>query len=508
MNAEHFGKIILVGAGPGDPGLLTLKGQKALASADLIVYDRLANSDLLIHAKKNAELLYVGKEPTASGDSQLSINQAMIQAAKSGKNVVRLKGGDPFVFGRGGEELQVIFESGINAEVIPGITSAIAAPAYTGIPVTHRGLATSFTVVSGSEEANKKESALDWEKLAGIPGTLVLLMGLRKIKQITEQLVTYGKPSNTPISVTQWGTLDKQMAIFGDLSNIAEKVKKSGISSPAVIVVGPVVEMAKKISWYKQGPLQGKNILVTRSRNQASLLSQSLNELGANALELATIEVEEISKNKQLESSLENIGSYSWIIFTSANTVDSVFNFVHKLEMDSRIFKGVNVAAIGPSTASRLRNYGINADFIPKIFTVDSMAQAFKKMNIKNLRILLPQSDIAPNALRNSLAESGAMVDSIVTYKTIIPKEERVSASTIITSGNLDMVTFTSSSTVTNLKAMLDGNLALIKGMKIASIGPVTSQTIRELGLEVTVEAKESTIPGLVSAILNNFSRK
>lgn len=508
MSSENFGKIILVGAGPGDPGLLTLKGQKALAGADLIIYDRLANSELLAHAKKNAQFLYVGKDPTDSGDSQTTINQAMIEAAKSGKNVVRLKGGDPFVFGRGGEELQAIFEAGLFAEVVPGITSAIAAPAYSGIPITQRGLATSFTVVSGSEDPNKKESALDWEKLASIPGTLVLLMGLRKIKQITEQLIRHGKSSSTPISVTQWGTLHKQRAVFGELSNISEKVKNSGISSPAVIVIGPVVEMAKQISWFKQGPLAGKNILVTRSRNQASLLSQSLNELGANAIELATIEIENVAKNKELENSLKNIEDYSWAIFTSANAVESVFNFMHKLGMDSRIFKGIGVAAIGPATSSSLLTYGINADFIPKTFTVDSMAQEFKKMSLENQRVFLPQSDLAPETLRNSLVTSGALVDAIVTYKTIIPKDEIISANSIITSGTLDMVTFTSSSTVSNLKAMLGGDMSLLKEIRIASIGPITSQTVRDLGFEVTAEAEESTIPGLVSAILNSFGQK
>ena len=496
------GKVTLVGAGPGDPGLLTIKGRDAIARADVIVYDRLSSPELLRHAKEGAETVYVGKEPETPGDYQHVINDTIVQAAQAGKEVVRLKGGDPFVFGRGGEEMDALHDAGIACEVVPGVTSAIAAPAYAGIPVTHRGLATSFTVVSGSEDPTKPESSLDWGALAKTPGTLVLLMGLRRLADIADTLMAHGRAAGTPVSVTQWGTLPRQRTVTGTLADIASVVSEAGIGSPAVTVIGPVAGLRERLRWFDNRPLAEKRVLVTRSRQQAGTLSTLLAEQGAEPIELPTVEIAPVEDPSELDSCVADMGSFAWVVFTSTNGVDAVFERLNAQGLDARALGAAKVAAVGPATASALATRGIHADFVPDTFTSEAIADGFQSHDVQGARMLLPHADIAPEGLAEGLRAQGADVREVVAYRTLVPEGAAEKARGLLASGTIDIATFTSSSTVRNLVALLDGDIAALNNVRIASIGPVTSSTARELGLSVSIEAAEHTVPGLVQALV------
>ncbi len=495
------GKVYLVGAGPGDPGLITVKGADALRAADIVVYDRLSSPQLLDLAPPAAERVFVGKEPDTPADFQEHINQTLAKAALAGKTVVRLKGGDPFVFGRGGEELAALRAAGVPTEVVPGVTSAVAVPAYAGVPVTQRGLAASFTVVTGSEDPTKPEPALDWAALAKTPGTLVVLMGWRSLPAIVESLLANGRSPSTPVAVTQWGTLPKQRTVSGTLADILAKGDEAGLGSPVVTVIGDVAGLREELRWFDTGPLFGLRVLVTRSRQQASVLTRLLAAEGAEPIELPTVEIAPLDDYGALDEALAHVGDYGWVVFTSANAVDAVFARLAHGGGDARALGGVRAAAIGPATAAALAERGIVADYVPDTFTSEAVAEGFRRFDMSRVRVLIPRADIAPDALPAGLRAQGAVVDDVAAYRTVKPPEAAKQARELLGSGSIDVATFTSSSTVRNLLELIDGEKALLDGVRIASIGPVTSATARELGLRVDVEAEEHTVPGLVRAL-------
>ena len=498
------GTVYLVGAGPGAPGLITAKGAELLRKADVVVYDRLVSSAVLALAA-NAELIYVGKEPDTPGEFQTFINEQLAANARDGKAVVRLKGGDPFVFGRGGEEAMALAEAGVRFEVVPGVTSAIAAPAYAGVPVTHRDVAAAFTVVTGSEDPAKPDPQVDWKALANVGGTLVVLMGWRSLPAIVQALLDEGRSPDTPAAVTQWGTLPNQRTVSGTLANIVEKGNEAGITSPVVTVIGETVALRPALRWFDRTALFGKRVLVTRSRTQAGTLSALLTAHGAEAVELPTIAVEPLADTSALDAALAELGSFDWVIFTSANGVDTVFGRLAASGKDARAFSHARVAAIGPATAEALVVRGITADLMPTAYTSRSVANSFAALDISGARILLPRADIAPPTLPDGLRQMGAAVTEISAYHTAIPADAAAVAKETLASGTIDAVTFTSSSTVRNLVSML-GGAALINECKVISIGPVTSRTASELGVRVDREAAEHTVRGVADAVLEVLS--
>ena len=500
------GKVYLIGAGPGDPGLITVKGLDRLRQAEVVVHDRLVDRRLLEQARQRAEVVYVGKGPGHRAMEQEGINALLVRRASQGKTVARLKGGDPFVFGRGGEEALALAEAGIPFEVVPGVTSAIAAPAYAGIPVTHRGLASCFTVVSGSEDPSKDETSVDWARLAKTGGTLVVLMGWRALEGIVEALAREGMAPDTPAALVQWGTEPYQRSVTGTLENILALGKEAGLGPPAAMVFGPVVELRRDIQWFEGQPLFGKRVMVTRSRSQASVLSHMLADAGALPVELPTIQTAPPEDYSTLDGAVHSLSSYDWVVLTSANGVDALFGRMAALGLDSRALGGVKVCAIGPATAQALARFGIRADLIPSQYVAESIVTEMAAMGMEGARVLLARADAGRAALPEGLSRLGAAVDDVAAYRTVMPEGSRQRAVDLLSEGTLDLVTFTSSSTVTNLLALLDGDTSLVRDVPAACIGPITAGTARERGLRVEVEAREYTVPGLVQAIVEHYS--
>ncbi|MDP2916912.1 MAG: uroporphyrinogen-III C-methyltransferase [Dehalococcoidia bacterium] len=502
------GKVYLVGAGPGDPGLITVKAAECLRRADVVVYDHLADEQLLELASPGAERIYAGKTATEHAREQDEINQLLVTRAKEGKTVVRLKGGDPFVLGRGGEEAEALAKNGIPFEIVPGISSAIAVPAYAGIPVTHRGVASSFAVITGHEDPGKESSSINWHKLATGVDTLVFLMGMQNLPKIRAQLVEHGRPADTPVAVIKEGTKPEQRTITGTLGNIVAKVKEAGLSAPAIIVVGEVVKLRDKIRWFDNRPLFGKRVLVTRARHQASVLSRLLAERGAEPIELPSIEIRPVDDTSELDRAVLNLGSYHWLLFTSVNGVDAFFNRLGKLGLDARAFCGINIGAIGSATAEALETRGIRADYVPEVFTSDGIIAGLKSYDVKGKRFLLPRADIADKELVQGLTGLGAEVREIASYRTVPAKDTASRVKELLQAGQIDVITFTSSSTVSRLMAALGKPKPDLGGTVITCIGPKTAQTAAGYGLKVDILAKEHTIPGLVTAIEEYFSKQ
>ena len=502
------GKIYLVGAGPGDPELLTLKGARCLQQADAVVYDRLVDRRILEHARQDAEIIDGGKDVNPRGVSQEEINALLVKLASQGKQVVRLKGGDPFVFGRGGEEAEALVEAGIPFEVVPGVTSAVAVPAYAGIPLTHRQVASSFTVVSGSEDPAKEESFVDWQALATGRGTLVVLMGWEALPRIVETLLAHGRPPDTPVALIRWGTEPHQQTVTGTLETILQQAREAEFAPPVVAVIGQVVSLRAALRWFDNQPLFGKRVLVTRSRAQASVLSQLLSREGAQPVELPTIEALPPESFTPLDDALQDLEGYNWVVFTSVNGVEFFFQRLHHLGKDARALASVQVAAIGSATSAALEAHGSRADLVPQVFTSAGVVEAFRGLDLEGQSVLLPRADIAVSALPQGLRERGAEVDDIPIYRTLTPEESLGSARALLTERQVDIATFTSSSTVRNLVSLLDDDLTLLEEACIACIGPVTAETAKELGLHVDVVAQEHTIPGLVEALKGYFTEK
>ena len=498
------GKVFLVGAGPGDPGLITVKGRACIQNADVLIYDYLAAPTLLRYAPEETEMIYVGKKGGDHTLSQDGINDLLVEKARAGFTVARLKGGDPFIFGRGGEEAEVLIEAGIPFEVVPGVTSAVAAAAYAGIPLTHRDFTSTVAFVTGHEDPTKSESSIDWASLAQGIGTLVFFMGVKNLPRIVEQLTIHGRSPDTPVALVRWGTTSRQATLTGTLSNIAGKVQAARFKAPAIIVVGEVVRLREKMKWFENRPLLGKRIVVTRAREQASDLVNRLTELGAECLECPTIQVMPPENWGPLDHAIDRLSEFDWIVFTSVNGVKFFFNRLFEKGRDLRALHRMGTAAIGPVTARRLLDFGLTSDIVPESYRAESVVDAFQAEAVSGKKILIPRAEEARPILPAELKKMGAMVEEVTAYRT---RQARDNAETLLSSleaGEIDMVTFTSSSTVKNFKALLPSNAdldAMMRGVDIASIGPITTDTALDLGFQVRVTAESFTIPGLIEAI-------
>ncbi|MFC1961655.1 uroporphyrinogen-III C-methyltransferase [Chloroflexota bacterium] len=502
------GKVFLMGAGPGDPGLITCKGLAYLEKADVVVYDYLADERLLENVPASAERIYVGKTASHHTMPQHEINDLLVAKAKESKTVVRLKGGDPFVLGRGGEEAEALVENNIPYEVVPGITSAVAVPAYAGIPVTHRGLASSFAVITGHEDPAKEDPSINWENLATGVDTLVFLMGMQNIDSICIKLTKHGRDSHTPVAVIKDGTKISQITVLGTLGDIAGKVREQQLGPPAIIVVGEVSGLAEKLRWIEKRPLFGKRVLVTRARQQASKLSRLLEERGAEPIELPAIEIESALDNTELQQAVRNLGHYQWIIFTSVNGFEVFFQVLRRNNLDARSLSGINIWVIGPATADCLRENGIIPDYVPKVYTTEGIIEELKQCDITGKRFLLPRADIVDDRLSNAIREFGGEPVEIIAYRTHPARESMEKARQQLLSGQIDVITFTSSSTVTNIIDVMKEDLPIAAWPKVASIGPKTTETAVKAGIEVDMTASEQTIPGLVTAIEDYFRKE
>src|SRR5437763_2251318 len=505
MNMSNGGKVYLVGAGPGDLGLVTLRAKECIENADVIVYDHLANPETLGWARDDAEIVYVGKTPGESQLSQQEINAVLINKAREGKQVVRLKGGDPFVFGRGAEEAQAIADAGIQFEIVPGITSAIAGPAYAGIPMTHRAHNSHVTFFTGHEDPAKAANAIDYAALAKLGGTQVMLMGVERLGAITSEMLKHGMQSDLPVALIRSATTGEQETLTGTLADIAKKAVASDFKAPAVAVFGEVVALRDGLSWYEKRPLVGKRIVVTRTRKQASVLSNELRALGAHVIELPTIRIEPPSDLRAFAELVQDAHVYDWIVFTSANGVEAFFDIFFKLYDDTREIGGARIAAIGPATAQRVKDFHMHVDLQPDEFVAEAVVREFKKVeSIENLRILLVRAEKARDTLPTELSAMGAIVDEALAYRTVPETRDTSGARRQLAENGADLITFTSSSTVENFLAL---GLPWPKGMRIASIGPITSRTVRDQGLIVDVEARRHDISGLVKAIRELFEK-
>jgi uroporphyrinogen III methyltransferase/synthase len=502
------GKVYLVGAGPGDPDLITVKGMECLKRADVIIYDHLASASLLKHARKDAQTIYVGKEQGSHTLPQDDMNKLLVEKAKTGSTVVRLKGGHPFIFGRGGEEAQALVAENIPFEIVPGITSAIAAPSYAGIPLTHRKYAASVGIVTGHEDPTKPCSTVDWGKLATGVGTLVILMGVKNLPNIAKAIIEAGRPPETPVALVRWGTTPKQKTVVGTLETIVEKAKQARLKPPVAIVVGNVVKLRDSLNWFEKKPLFGKTIAVTRTREQASELVNRLSALGAECLECPTIRIVPPRDWSPLDSAIDRLDKYDWLVLTSVNGVNSFFNRLFEKGKDVRALGKLRTVTIGPATASRLRDFGFHSDIVPETYRAESIIEAFEKEPMEGQKILLPRAKEARPILPIEVRKMGATVDEIAVYETKQATESVDLLLNRLKDRSVDLVTFTSSSTVKNFKAALPEEQfeSLVKRVKVASIGPITSDTARELGLHVDVEATEYTIPGLCDAILKYYT--
>lgn len=497
------GKVSLVGAGPGDPGLVTLRAKECIERADVIVYDHLANPEMLSWAREDAEIIYAGKEADEHSLSQQEINGLLVEKARAGKEVVRLKGGDPFVFGRGAEEAKAIADAGVQFEIVPGITSAIAGPAYAGIPVTHRAANSHVTFFTGHEDPAKTESAIDYAALAKLGGTQVMLMGVQRLGTITREMLKHGVREDLPVALVRWATTGRQETLTGNLQNIAQRAVASGFEAPAVAVFGEVVALRENLNWYENRPLSGKRIVVTRTRKQASVLSDKLRALGAQVIEFPTIRIEPPSDLRAFAELVQDAHMYDWIVFTSANGVDAFFEIFFKLYDDAREIGGARIAAIGPATAQRVKDFHLHVDLQPEEFVAEAVVKAFQKDgSVENLRILLVRAEKARDVLPRDLSGLGAIVDEAFAYRTVPETRDTTGARRRLANEGADLITFTSSSTVENFLAL---GLSWPKGMQVASIGPITSKTARDHGLTVDIEARRHDIEGLVQAICDFF---
>ena len=509
-NAKTNGKVFLVGAGPGDPGLITVKGRDLLSQAEVVVYDYLVSKRLLAVVPSGAELIYVGKQAGQHSLGQDKINQLLVDKALDGKRVVRLKGGDPYIFGRGGEEAQELVKAGIEFEVVPGITAAVAAAAYAGIPVTHRDLASDFALITGHEDAQRTgPSQIDWPSLGKWKGTLAFYMGVKNLRVNCDRLMENGMSADRSAALIEWGTTTKQRTVTGTVGTIADIADAEAVKPPAIALIGEVVRLREQLQWFENRPLFGKRIVVTRARAQASELAERLEQLGAEVLECPTIRVEQPNDMAGLEKAVAEVGQYDWLILTSVNGVDAFFDALLAAGFDARQLGGVKVCAIGPATAARLHGYGITADLLPERFVAESILEAFAGMgSVKGKRILLARADIARSDLPDGLRQLGAEVTEVTAYRTVADDSGKEEILKVLEADRVDWITFTSSSTVRNFLDMIDISKLSGKKFRVGSIGPVTSAIIKQLGLKLDVEAEEYTIGGLVEAIVTTGKGK
>jgi uroporphyrinogen III methyltransferase / synthase len=497
MSAARPGVVYLVGAGPGDPGLLTARAIELIADADSIFYDRLIPAEALADARADAELRYVGKQPGEASVPQDRIHEQLVERARRGLSVVRLKGGDPFVFGRGGEEAEALRAAGVPFEVVPGVTSGVAAAAYAGIPVTHRDDASAVAFVTGHEDPERDEAALDWNALARFPGTLVLYMGVRNLPLIAERLQTAGRDPDEPAAAVQRGTQPGQRAVVATLATLADAVAEHGLEPPSILVFGAVASRREDLAWLERRPLYGKRIVVTRARAQLSRLAGTLRSLGAEVIELPAIRIEPRLDTPEVRDAIAAISTYALVCLTSPNGARLLFEAMADHGLDARALANATVAAIGPGTAAALAERGVIADIVPERYVAESLARALEKVDVAGRPVLIARAAEARELLPRALADRGAEVDVVALYETVRedPEPEAIEAAQ-----SADYVTFTSSSTVRNLLAAVGDRFP--RAARVVSIGPVTTETVREAGLEVHVEAERHDPAGLVEALV------
>lgn len=499
------GIVYLVGAGPGDPGLLTLRGAELLRRADVVVYDALVNTDLLHLAPASAERIFGGKRAEdRSCNTQEEINALLLAKAREGKCVVRLKGGDPYIFGRGGEEAEALADARVPFEVVPGISSVIAAPAYAGIPVTHRSYGSCFTVITGHRDQAKEHTPIDWQAIAKTPGAKVILMGTKRLQEITEALVAGGMAADTPAAIVHRGATDRQRSVEGTLGTLATLAAKSGLTSPTVVVVGEIVKLRSKLNWFEKLPLFGQRVVVTRSRGQAGRLTQQLHERGAEVIELPVIQQTEPENKGPLADALLGLHEYDWLVFTSVNGVNSFFEFFFRAFQDLRDLGGVRIAAVGPATAARLKELHLQVDAQPAEALGKHIAKAMQAQgSVENLRVCLLRAERANRDVVQALEDLGAIVDDVACYRTMPETEDPHGSGARLIETGADWITFTSGSTVENFHARfgLPELLKRFPRMRTASIGPETSKALAALQLQPDIEAREHTMDGLVKAL-------
>ena len=496
------GKVYIIGAGPGDVGLITLKAVEALKLADVVVYDNLVNEELLNYAPAHARFIYAGKKGGDHTLSQDKINELLAKEAQDGNTVARLKGGDPFIFGRGGEEAEVLVGQGVPFEVIPGVTSAIAVPAYAGIPLTHRGLTSTVAFITGHEDPTKDKSDINWQALCGI-GTLVFLMGVKNLGQITEALILHGKIPETPVALIRRGTTPQQEVIVGTLVNIVDLAQANKFKPPAILVVGQVVDLRNTLRWFDSKPLFGMGVVITRPQRQVDDLARLLAAQGASPLAFPTISILPPSDWSDLDRAIGQLESYQWLIFTSTNGVHFFFERLREKGRDVRDLKGIKICCIGPATARQIENRGIRVDLVPDEFIAEGILKSFASINISGQRILIPRACRARDILPENLKKQGAAVDVATTYQTINSGRKKDELAKLIDAGEVDIITFTSSSTVTNFVEIMGADYALPPNIKIACIGPVTAATAKKAGFQIDISREEYTMEGLVQSLIN-----
>ncbi len=502
------GKVYLVGAGPGDPGLLTLKGQACLARADVVLYDYLANPALLGHARPEAERIYVGRRGRGAYLKQADINRLLIDQARQGRTVVRLKGGDPFVFGRGGEEAEAIAAAGIPFEVVPGVTAATAAPAYAGIPVTHRTMASTVTFVTGHEDPTKEAEALEWPKLGTAHGTLVFFMGMKTLPAIVARLTQEGRAPETPVALIHWGTWGKQRTLTGTLRDIVARSAEAQFEPPTLIVIGEVVRLRQTLNWFETKPLFGKRILVTRARAQAEEFSRLLIDAGADPVECPTIETVPPVSWASVDAAIRDVAGFRWLIFTSVNGIAPFMSRLDAAGLDTRALGHLKICCIGPRTTDELRRHGLRADLVPEEFQAEGILKALAREGVQGCRILIPRAEVAREILPEQLRAMGGEVQVVAVYRTVRPAASVDALREALRTRTIDMVTFASSSSVRNFADLFADQAELRRAMgdvSVACIGPITADTVRECGLEVAVQARANTIPALADAIVAHY---
>jgi uroporphyrinogen III methyltransferase/synthase len=501
-----LGHVSLLGAGPGDPELITLRALRKLRSADVILYDALVHPDLLTHMKPGAELIFVGKRAGRASERQSEINARLIKAARAGNRVVRLKGGDPYLFGRGSEEAEALVAAGISFDVVPGVASPMAASAFTGISLTHRSLASSVAYVTATESVEKDESAHDWSKLATATQTVVFFMGLRKIDSLMQRLVEHGRDPATPAAVVSNASLPTQRTIIGTVSDIGKRARDAAIEMPALTIVGSVVTLHEELRWFERLPLFGKRVLITRPEGQSEQMAQALRDQGADPLELPTVRIAPPSDPELLARHVARAGEYDWAVFTSVNGVEAFFAACDRLQLDARVLGGVKVAAIGPATGAALQLRGVRPDVVPTEYRGEAVATAIRERDgtLAGRKVLITRAEVAREVMPRMLREAGATVDVVPAYRTLPAAAETFARIRgLLERGAIDIVAFTSSSTVERLvEGLGEGSSALLRRASIAAIGPITAETAGRLGLPAEVVAAEYTASGLVRALV------
>jgi len=499
------GTVYLVGAGPGDPKLLTLRGKECLEQADVVLYDYLANPALLDYARPQAARLYVGRRGRGEYGAQADINRLMIEHARAGKVVVRLKGGDPFVFGRGGEEAEAVAEAGVPFEIVPGVTAAIAVAAYAGIPVTHRTLASSVALVTGHEDPLKPSPTIEWDRLASTSGTVVFMMGMKNLPAIVAHLTASGRSSSTPVALIRWGTRAEQKTLVGTLADIVAKAEAANLEPPTVIVVGEVVRLREKLNWFESRPLFGTTVLVTRPREQAAVFADLLAAQGAQVIAFPTIAVVPPTDWSGLDRAIADLAGYDWLIFTSVNGVRFFFERLRNLGRDVRALGRARLCAIGPRTAEALAGAGFTADVVPSAYQAEGILESFTRETMQGVRVLIPRANVARDLLPDALKARGAEVTVAVAYRTLRPDADAAVIKERLRRGDVGVVTFTSSSSVRNYVELFADRheaRAMTANAAVACIGPITAETAEAYGLKVAIRTRENTIPALAEAIV------